>query len=196
MGRSYLTSKKSAQHTLPIRRNRRLAAIRVPWKPMPCPASTGSLDEWNVLRNETMNITPYKADDNVDDGTRDAIAGFLHEHLGRYGDPLTHIRAAIDHSLDPAHGGVVLAGRKEGHIVGAVVVNRTGMSGYIPENILVYIAVDAAQRGQGIGKALMQAAIQNTQGGIALHVEPDNPAKRLYEALGFTNKYLEMRLQK
>lgn len=28
---------------------------------------------------------------------------------------------------------------------------------------------------------------------ICLHVEPDNPAKRLYEREGFTNKYLEMR---
>ena len=78
---------------------------------------------------------------------------------------------------------------------GAVVVNDTKMGGYIPQNILVYIAVDAAQRGKGIGKKLMQEAIANATGGIALHVEPDNPAKRLYESLGFTNKYLEMRLQ-
>ena len=27
-------------------------------------------------------------------------------------------------------------------------------------------------------------------------LEPDNPAKKLYEKLGFTNKYLEMRLQR
>lgn len=42
----------------------------------------------------------------------------------------------------------------------------------------------------------MQTAIQQTKGAIALHVEPDNPAKKLYEHFGFTNKYLEMRLQK
>ena len=81
-------------------------------------------------------------------------------------------------------------------IRGAVVVNETGMSGYIPENILVYIAVDRNMRGKGLGKVLMQAAIEGADGAIALHVEPDNPAKRLYDALGFTNKYLEMRLQR
>jgi len=37
-------------------------------------------------------------------------------------------------------------------------------------------------------------AIRMAHGAIALHVEPDNPAKKLYERLGFTNKYLEMRL--
>ena len=42
----------------------------------------------------------------------------------------------------------------------------------------------------------MQTAIQMANGDIALHVEPDNPAKILYEKLGFTNKYLEMRLKK
>jgi ribosomal protein S18 acetylase RimI-like enzyme len=69
------------------------------------------------------------------------------------------------------------------------------MEGYIPENILVYIAVDGSQRGKGIGKTLMQKAISLAQGDIALHVEPDNPARHLYEKLGFTNKYLEMRLK-
>ncbi|HKL40711.1 MAG TPA: GNAT family N-acetyltransferase, partial [Cryomorphaceae bacterium] len=81
-------------------------------------------------------------------------------------------------------------------LVGAVVINQTGMSGYIPENILVYIAVDSKTRGMGVGKKLMQKAMSIAKGGIALHVEPNNPAKFLYEKLGFTNKYLEMRYEK
>ena len=70
------------------------------------------------------------------------------------------------------------------------------MDGYIPENILVYIATDKNLRGKGVGKQLMQKAIEVTNGDIALHCEPDNPAKFLYEKLGFTSKYLEMRLIK
>ena len=42
----------------------------------------------------------------------------------------------------------------------------------------------------------MQMVIDETEGDIALHVEPDNPAKFLYEKFGFTKKYLEMRLKK
>jgi ribosomal protein S18 acetylase RimI-like enzyme len=70
------------------------------------------------------------------------------------------------------------------------------MSGYIPENILVYIATHRDKRGQGLGKKLMSKAIEISQGDIALHVEADNPARFLYEKLGFTNPYLEMRLKK
>jgi ribosomal protein S18 acetylase RimI-like enzyme len=42
----------------------------------------------------------------------------------------------------------------------------------------------------------MKQIIDHTDGDIALHVEPENPAKFLYEKFGFTNKYLEMRLKK
>ena len=42
----------------------------------------------------------------------------------------------------------------------------------------------------------MQKAIDYCKGDIALHVEADNPAKHLYEKMGFTNPYLEMRLKK
>ena len=92
-------------------------------------------------------------------------------------------------------GGFVLLAREDNEIAGAVVMNKTGMESYIPENILVYIAVHKNHRGKGLGKELMQRAIATAKGSIALHVEPNNPAKRLYERLGFTNKYLEMRLQ-
>jgi ribosomal protein S18 acetylase RimI-like enzyme len=67
------------------------------------------------------------------------------------------------------------------------------MKDFIPENILVYIAVDNSQRGKGM--EISTKAISIAEGNIALHVEPDNPAKGLYEKLGFT-KYLEMRLIK
>jgi GNAT superfamily N-acetyltransferase len=126
------------------------------------------------------------------------IADFLFVQLEQYGDPFDLILKCLDYALDQAgdKGGFVVMAREKGEIVGAVVVNKTGMSGYIPENILVYIAVDASQRGKGVGKTLMKTAIDLAHGDIALHVEPDNPARKLYEKLGFTNKYLEMRLKK
>ena len=126
------------------------------------------------------------------------IADFLFVQLEQYGDPIDQILKCLDYALDQAgdKGGFVVMARDSGQIVGAVVVNKTGMSGYIPENILVYIAVDASQRGKGVGKTLMKTVIDLAHGDIALHVEPDNPAKKLYEKFGFSNKYLEMRLKK
>ena len=126
------------------------------------------------------------------------IVDFLHEHLEEYGDAPEDIHKAIQYAQKerPSLGGFVLTGVVDGDIVGAVVVNKTGMEGYIPENILVYIAVDKTYRGKGYGKQLMEKAIRFADGDIALHVEADNPARHLYEKLGFENKYLEMRLQK
>ncbi|VXD12220.1 GNAT family N-acetyltransferase [Marinoscillum sp. 108] len=126
------------------------------------------------------------------------VRDFLFNHLDQYGDKKEDIMKAINYALSTGitPGGFVLVGKDQGEIVGAVVVNKTGMDGYIPENILVYIATHRERRGKGYGKALMQKAINTAEGDIALHVEPDNPAKGLYEKLGFTNKYLEMRLTK
>lgn len=129
---------------------------------------------------------------------KNEIADFLFNHLGQYGDPKEDIMKCLDYALDQSMhaGGFVVMAREQGKLLGALIMNKTGMSGYIPENILVYIAVDAEQRGKGIGGKLMDMAIKMANGSIALHVEPDNPAKKLYERIGFTNKYLEMRLTK
>lgn len=125
------------------------------------------------------------------------IADFLFYNLDEYGDPHADIMNCLDYALDKAvdKGGFVVLAREEGEIVGTVVMNKTGMSGYIPENILVYIAVNPNQRGKGLGKKIMSTAIGMANGAIALHVEPENPARYLYEKLGFTHKYLEMRLK-
>ncbi len=126
--------------------------------------------------------------------SNDAIASFLEVHLERYGDKKDDILKCLDYVFNK--GGFVTLGIEDSQLVGAIVVVETGMEAFIPENILVYIAVHESQRGMGVGKKLMQKALDNAKGSVALHVEADNPAKKLYERLGFTNKYLEMRLQR
>lgn len=140
----------------------------------------------------------YSAHTPITEKERLSIASFLYDHLEAYGDPIPDIRKAIDYVFDINNtpGGLIIVSWLGHEITGAVVVNKTGMSKYIPENILVYIATHKEHRGKGLGKKLMATAIEQTQGDIALHVEPDNPAKGLYEQMGFTNKYLEMRLKK
>lgn len=145
-------------------------------------------------------INIYTENNNASAEVKNEIIDFLFQNLEQYGDPRNSIEKSIDYAfgLNQKIGGIVLTAidSETEKIAGAVVLNKTGMDGYIPENILVYIATDKNLRGKGVGKQLMQKAIEVANGDIALHCEPDNPAKFLYEKLGFTSKYLEMRLIK
>jgi len=145
-----------------------------------------------------VNYKTYTSILKPDSIEREAVVSFLYKHLGEYGDDKVDIEKAIVYAVkdEPADGGFVLVARNNDEIVGSVVVNQTGMEGYIPENILVYIAVHESQRGKGLGKGLMNEAIKISKGDIALHVEPENPARFLYEKVGFSSKYVEMRLKK
>lgn len=130
---------------------------------------------------------------------KEEAVSFLFEHLQEYGDKTEDISKCFDFAVKDSKeglGGFVLMLHNNNVINGITIVNKTGMGGYIPENILVYIAVHENARGKGYGKILMKKAIDLADGDIALHVEPNNPAKHLYEKLGFENKYLEMRLNK
>lgn len=141
----------------------------------------------------TFNIYDQKTGNNKEITGGD-LAAFLHEHLEQYGDEETAIQKAVDYVFQL--GGRVVIAKDDDRIMGAVVINATGMSDYIPENILVYIAIHRDYRGKGIGKSLMKTALKELVGDVALHVEPNNPAIHLYKSLGFTNPYLEMRLKR
>lgn len=144
-----------------------------------------------------IKIKLYTAFDRLSNIDSVKVIRFLHTHLEEYRDEKQDIKMAIAYAMKeiPSPGGFVLVA-KEKNIVGAVVVNKTGMQGYIPENVLVYVAVHNDYREKGLGEKLVQRAIQICDGDVALHVEPNNPAKQLYEKIGFENKYLEMRYYK
>lgn len=145
-----------------------------------------------------MNYTVYDQIHTITALQTDRVVQFLHTHLEQYGDSEGAIRKAIDYAAKrkSGFGGYIITLEEEHEIIGAVVINRTGMEDYIPENILVYIALHRAHRGKGLGGELMKHALEQCRGDVALHVEKDNPAIRLYEKLGFTTPYLEMRLKR
>ncbi len=147
-----------------------------------------------------IKINTYSEKNIASNEIKNEIVNFLFESLEQYGDPKNDIEKCIDYAFgkNEKPGGMVLTAidSETQEMAGVVIINKTGMDGYIPENILVYIATDKNRRGQGVGKQLMQTALDLSDGDMALHCEPDNPARFLYEKLGFTSKYLEMRLKK
>lgn len=130
--------------------------------------------------------------------SREDYVDFLYNHLDKFGDPKSAINKCLDFAFEEngGLGGFMLAAFDDDKLVGALVMNNTGMSEFIPENILVYVAVHESMRGKGFGKQIVEKAINMADGNVKLHVEYENPAKRLYERVGFQSKYAEMRYDK
>ena len=145
-----------------------------------------------------MEIKVLNADSDFKDGERKLFIDFMFNSLGEYGDPKVDINRCIDYafSTDKFAGGFTLAAYEGEKLIGGLIMNRTGMSGYIPDWILVYVAVDPSCRGKGYGRDIIEHALKKCEGDVKLHVEYDNPAKRLYERIGFNSKYAEMRYKK
>lgn len=155
----------------------------------PVATSKGS----EVTIHELRQFEDFPSWTNVDD-----LAKFLYDSLKPYEDPLPEVRQGIFDALEPSCGepGFVLIAEIDQKVVGALLMLRTGMKGYIPENLLLMVAVDPSTRGKGVGAQIIKRSFEIADGDVKLHVEYDNPAKRLYERLGMTSKYAEMRFIK
>jgi ribosomal-protein-alanine N-acetyltransferase len=125
-----------------------------------------------------------------------ALCAFLRREMKPYADTPKDIRRGVEDALAgrPSPGGFVLCAEKDKRLVGALVMLRTGMNGYVPENLLLFIGVERKERCRGLGRSLIDKALSYCSGSVKLHVERDNPARRLYDRIGFTAKYLDMRI--
>ncbi|WP_418603134.1 GNAT family N-acetyltransferase [Hwangdonia sp.] len=126
------------------------------------------------------------------------ITNFLHEHSGVFKDTKSAIQKSILYAAKelPGLGGYVFVMENKNEILGAVVVNRTGMNEYLSENILVYVAVKKSFRRKGIAKALIKHTIKYCKGDIAVHINKDNPVIKIFEKQGFKARNIEMRLER
>ncbi|MBD3237746.1 MAG: GNAT family N-acetyltransferase [Candidatus Eisenbacteria bacterium] len=158
---------------------------------------TSTQDAASPPRADLRLLEIHQASDLPDWLSEDDLAGFLHEKMKPYEDRIPDIHRALQYAFSKAEGkgGLILLATSREQIVGAIVFLHTGMQGYVPEDILVFVGVDPQYRNQGIGGWLIQEGLARCPGAVKLHVEYDNPAKRLYERLGFRSKYAEMRYQ-
>ncbi len=129
--------------------------------------------------------------------TKKTLVDALHYKMEPFNDSLEDVERGVDYALridTSKYGGFVTLATRGEELLGAVVMLRTGMVGFIPPWLLLMVYVDPKLRGQGIGGKLIAFTRKHCDGDIKLHVEYDNPAKRLYERIGFKTKYAEMRL--
>ena len=143
-----------------------------------------------------FRVEQIKTEDEFPNGlTKQGFVDFMHKHLGEFGDTKSAISKSIDYAFSRAEGkgGYLLTAYDEGNLVGGLIMNDTGMSEYVPEHLLVYVAVSGEYRNRGYGARIVERAFELCGGNVALHVEYENPAKRLYERLGMRTKYAEMR---
>jgi [ribosomal protein S18]-alanine N-acetyltransferase len=97
-------------------------------------------------------------------------------------------------SLSKNQGGFILLAKDDGDITGALVINRTSMEDYIPENILIHLVIGAHVNKNETGLKLLRMAVELTNGKLAVRLNKDHPDRSLYEVMGFRERYIEYQL--
>jgi ribosomal protein S18 acetylase RimI-like enzyme len=130
----------------------------------------------------------------ADRGDATAIGRLLHAFNQEYNEPTPGPDALAERMRALLDGGdtlVLLAGDGPDGVAVLrlrVAIWSTGLECYLAE-----LYVTPGHRGQGLGRALMQAAIREAsdRGADTMDIgvdEPDLAARHLYESLGFTNR--------
>jgi GNAT superfamily N-acetyltransferase len=124
----------------------------------------------------------------------DMVGQLLHDFNTEFGDPTpgpVRLAERIRQLLAEGHTTVLLGGAGPDGL--AVLRFRPGIWSEALECYLAELYVVPDQRGHGLGRALMQAAIANARKRGADHMdlgtgEQDVAARALYESLGFSNR--------
>lgn len=124
----------------------------------------------------------------------DAIGRLLHDFNSEYDEPTPGPRALaerVGRLLARDDFEVLLAGDAPDGL--AVLRFRPAIWDDAPECYLAELYVAPAKRGKGLGRSLMEAALDLARERGATHIdlntaETDVAARSLYESLGFTNR--------
>jgi ribosomal protein S18 acetylase RimI-like enzyme len=123
-----------------------------------------------------------------------SVAQLLHDFNREFDEPAPPVEELEQRIARLLHGGdtvVLLAGDSPDGL--AVLRFREAIWSSGLECYLAELYVVPGRRGNGLGRALMEAALREARGRGADTMEigvdePDHAARRLYESLGFTNR--------
>jgi len=140
----------------------------------------------------------YDAFTKIGPRDRHRLVKFLFDNQGDCAIEKNDITSAIEYAMKdrPSFGGYIVTIEENDAIIGATVVNKTGMASYGPANILVYFATQLESTNFNMSRDLLDQTIKIAKGDIAFLVTPDNPWKNIFRQLGFESKLLEMKYSK
>ncbi len=125
-----------------------------------------------------------------DEVSKKALIDYTRQWLAQYADSTAETEDAIEHAN---RDGFILLAKRDERYEGVCIVVHTGFENFIPSYHLAYIGTHASTKGRGVGTALIEKAIEVTDGNLSLHVDLDNKgAKKLYEKMGFRHTYNRM----
>ena len=141
-----------------------------------------------------MNATRDPAIRRADAADAEAIGRLLHDFNNEFDDPTPSADALAErvrHLLDDGGTKILLGGPGPDGV--AVLRFRPAIWTEALECYLAELYVAPDRRGQGLGRALMDAAIELARDEGATHMdlgtsEDDIAARSLYESLGFSNR--------
>ena len=98
-------------------------------------------------------------------------------------------KSTITHLMDYAlkeissFGGFVVTEENEVEILGAMVVNNTGMEGYMPNNLIVASAFLQSPGKEGSKKRILQKIMHATRGDAALFIKNTHHQENIFNEL-------------
>lgn len=141
-----------------------------------------------VIINETsVESIYYNATNRPTELEKHGVIKFVNDFIVDNPSNKENIRKSLEYATKErmSFGGFVIVQKWFGEIVGVSIVNHTGMEGYMPENILTYIAVSDHHKKNGIAKEMIQQVLNYAKGEVAVYLRDRNDLIPAFEHLGF-----------
>lgn len=116
----------------------------------------------------TSNI--YDAFTGIGISKKKALIGFLCQYSDANWMDTTAIQKAVEYAIKetPSFGGFIIIAEEQEKIIAALIVNKTGMEGYMSEHIVVLRGTLPTHRNSSVNNDLIAKAMLLAKGDIAV----------------------------